>query len=152
MPTNFYANFRLAVLSPMLVITVVAQTPEDKRAAEYRSALIQLDKIKNSKQWDLAAEAEIRRLIVSQKQTFESFQTLSALSQEMKLYAQEASGYLIEMMFGVADLAFKRHQLETADEYYRQIIIYFSGPAANGIRERAKLGVEDVRDARRNSK
>lgn len=58
----------------------------------------------------------------------------------------------MEMMFGLADLALKKNQLDITDEYYRQIIIYFSGPAVGGIRDRAKLGVEDVRAARRNSK
>ncbi len=51
----------------------------------------------------------------------------------------------IEMNFLVADTLLSNNCLESADEIYRAIISRFTGGRYASIRERAKIGVDDVR-------
>ena len=63
-------------------------------------------------------------------------------------YEIEARERHTMLAFGYADEALKRGCLDEADNVYRGIIIFYTGAAYGGIRDRARLGVEDVRAAR----
>lgn len=52
------------------------------------------------------------------------------------------------LVFALADGALKFGCLDTADQTYRRVITYYVGSAYAGIRDRAKLGIDDVRAAR----
>ena len=52
------------------------------------------------------------------------------------------------MMKPRPDGALKSGCLDVADQAYRRIISYYTGSAYAGIRDRAKLGIDDVRSAR----
>jgi hypothetical protein len=52
------------------------------------------------------------------------------------------------LAFGLADAALESGCLDVADQAYRRIITYYTGSAYAGLRDRAKLGIDDVRAAR----
>lgn len=52
------------------------------------------------------------------------------------------------LTFAFADECLQRRHLSTADAAYRSLIEFYVGPAYSGIRDRARLGIDDVRDAR----
>jgi hypothetical protein len=54
--------------------------------------------------------------------------------------------------FAFAEEAMKKGDLDTADRVYRRLIDFYTGSAYAGIRDRAKLGIEDIREARRGTK
>lgn len=91
---GFTSSLRRALLFSLVPVVAVGQTSEENQVALYKSAMVQLEIIKTSKHWDKNAEAKVKRLITSQKEIFEAFQTLSTLSHEMRVNANETSGYL----------------------------------------------------------
>ncbi|MET4217839.1 hypothetical protein ABIB00_003051 [Bradyrhizobium sp. LB14.3] len=60
----------------------------------------------------------------------------------------DASG-LGQFRLAIADLALKRRCLDIADQEYRQVLTVYAGVRYVALRDRAKVGIEDVRDARR---
>ena len=59
--------------------------------------------------------------------------------------------YHTTMVFEFGDTAFEKRCLDDADWAYRHVIRTYTGTAYSGIRDRARLGVEDVRVARNES-
>lgn len=55
------------------------------------------------------------------------------------------------LAFEFADLAKDRGCLEIADRTYRDLIVAYPAAGDAGIRDRAKLGVDDIRELRRTS-
>ncbi len=55
----------------------------------------------------------------------------------------------LQARFGLADLALKKKCFEIADQHYRHIVSRYTGSAYAAYRERAMIGIEDVR-AKRN--
>jgi hypothetical protein len=53
-----------------------------------------------------------------------------------------------ELSFKYAEEAFKKGCLDEADNAYRDIIKFYIGEAYSGIRDRAKLGIDDIRALR----
>ncbi|MEQ1543511.1 hypothetical protein [Methyloglobulus sp.] len=56
--------------------------------------------------------------------------------------------YHTELAFGYADVALKKGCLDDADNVYRGLISFYVGDAYSGIRDRAKLGIDDIRSMR----
>ncbi|MCI0365521.1 MAG: hypothetical protein L0Y44_16725 [Phycisphaerales bacterium] len=53
-----------------------------------------------------------------------------------------------EIAFRFADVSLKRGCLDEADRTYRRLVEFYIGAAYSGIRDRARLGIDDVRAAR----
>lgn len=64
-------------------------------------------------------------------------------------YQREASERHTSLTFGFADAALAKGCLDDADKMYRSLISLYVGAAYSGIRDRAKLGIDDVRIAKR---
>ena len=62
---------------------------------------------------------------------------------------QRDRGYHTSLTFGFADAALAKGCLDDADKMYRSLISLYVGAAYSGIRDRAKLGIDDVRIAKR---
>ncbi len=62
-------------------------------------------------------------------------------------YESEARSQHAEVAFAFADESLNRGCLDDADKTYRRLLELYAG-ADSGIRDRAKLGIEDVRAAR----
>jgi hypothetical protein len=78
---------------------------------------------------------------------FDPSQTPSIRNQ-MLAHQDQARERHTSLAFALADGALKNGCLDAADHAYRRIISYYTGSAYSGIRDRAKLGVDDVRAAR----
>jgi hypothetical protein len=52
------------------------------------------------------------------------------------------------LAFALADAALKSGCLDTADQAYRRLVVFYTGANYAGIRDRAKLGIDDVRAVR----
>lgn len=63
-------------------------------------------------------------------------------------YEQEARDRHTELSFAFADEALRHGCLDTADAVYRDVFTFYVGATYAGIRDRAKLGIEDVRARR----
>jgi hypothetical protein len=62
--------------------------------------------------------------------------------------AQQEAEDLATTLFIVADGARSLGCRKIADHYYRQVLSIFTGSAYNAYRQRALVGIEDVRKAR----
>lgn len=54
-------------------------------------------------------------------------------------------------VFEFANASLKKNCLDLADKQYRSLIEYYVGTNYTGIRDRARIGLDDVREARRNT-
>lgn len=63
-------------------------------------------------------------------------------------YEREARDRHTELAFAFADEALSRNCLDSADRVYRDHSTFHVGATYSGIRDRAKLGIEDVRSRR----
>ncbi len=63
-------------------------------------------------------------------------------------YAREAKVRHQNLAFGYADAALGKNCLNTADRVYRSLITLYIGTAYAGIRDRARIGIDDVRAKR----
>lgn len=64
--------------------------------------------------------------------------------------ANRSKDHHTEIAFSFADKAKNKRCLDIADQQYRDLIDMYVGSAYSGIRDRAKIGIDDVREARRN--
>ena len=58
-------------------------------------------------------------------------------------------GLIASFRLAVADKALKKGCFDIADKQYRQVMSIYSGSSYSALRDRAKIGIEDIRDARR---
>ena len=70
------------------------------------------------------------------------------LAEKQLAYATALSNALRERIIIIADFALKRHCLDIADKYYRKIVVIFTGSTHAAVRQRAQIGVDDVRSRR----
>lgn len=64
-------------------------------------------------------------------------------------YANTAREWHTSLAFAFAEAALKKGELDAADRVYRRLIEFYVGSAYSGIRDRARLGIDDVREVRR---
>jgi hypothetical protein len=67
-------------------------------------------------------------------------------------YADTAREHHTTVAFAFAEEAIKKGDLDAADQVYRRLIEFYVGSAYAGIRDRARLGIDDIREARRGTK
>jgi hypothetical protein len=67
---------------------------------------------------------------------------------EFPEYERESRDRHTTLSFGFADEALRRRCLDDADRVYRRLVAFYTGSAYAGIRDRAKLGIDDIRAAR----
>lgn len=93
---------------------------------------------------------------------FESMQSLEVLAGEIWQWAEadpsEAKTYLglhnsvtdsaLERIFALADLAFTHGCLDRADGMYRHVVNRYTGSSFAAFRDRARIGIDDVRAKR----
>lgn len=78
---------------------------------------------------------------------FDPSQTPS-IRDQMLAYQDQARERHTSLAFALADGALRNGCLDVADQAYRRIISFYTGSVYSGIRDRAKLGVDDVRAER----
>lgn len=116
-----------------------AQRETERRAVPYNEALALMERYRASTGCG-TAEAKAVQAKVAQ------------LEDEAAIYAgyagMEARQRHTEIAFAFADESLKRRCLDVADSTYRRLVEFYVGSAYGGIRDRARLGIDDVRTAR----
>ncbi len=87
------------------------------------------------------AQASIRKLA--------GLENMRALGGSLAYLGVEATERRWEVQFGLADAAKSKGCLDLADGLYRELVTVYVGSAYSGVRDRARLGIDDVRAARK---
>ncbi len=63
-------------------------------------------------------------------------------------HARETRGYHTSLAFAFGEAALAKRCLDDADETYRGLVTLYVGSNYSGIRDRARVGIADVRTLR----
>jgi len=116
-----------------------AQRETEQRAVPYNEALTLMEKYRASTGCG-TAEAQAVQAKIAQLEDEAAIRAGYA--------ATEARQRHTEIAFAFADESLKRRCLDVADAAYRRLVEFYVGSAYGGIRDRARLGIDDVRTAR----
>ena len=112
-------------------------------------ALSQNRKDCGSPLWGNAANA-IGSMEALSDEVWRQYQSRENYSQEADLSSfNTAMNYAAQTNFKIADLALKQGCLDIADERYRHVVTRYTGTAYAAFRDRARIGIDDVRDRRK---
>lgn len=73
---------------------------------------------------------------------------LNGLGGSLAAAERETRGRHTKLAFALADAALAKGALDVADRTFRRLIDFYVGSAYSGIRERARIGIDDVRAKR----
>lgn len=72
----------------------------------------------------------------------------AASGQAMPMDVAALRASILSLKFSLADGAKLKECLGVAQQEYLSIVTYYDGPGEGGIRDRAKIGIDDVREIR----
>jgi len=117
---------------------IVKRSPIDCQLSAWKAALDTVG--------EMEAVADDRWRLVNDNSAL--YQVRSTRDLNLKLHRQNVETS-IAARFGIADTALKHGCIDIADENYRHIFKVYTGSLYNAHRERAKIGIDDVREKRR---
>jgi hypothetical protein len=103
-----------------------------------------LERYRASEGCDGQDSREVLAMIAELEETVSRFHTVKSFPE----YERQARDMHTNLSFAFADEALRRGCLDDADSVYRSLVAFYTGGAYAGIRDRAKLGIDDVRAAR----
>lgn len=123
--------------------------PTEEQAAQNRArpfveGMAALERYRASDGCDGPDAQEVRAKIAELEESLSLFHRVQSFPQ----YEREARDRHTALSFAFADAALQRGCLDDADAVYRSLVAFYTGGAYAGIRDRAKLGIDDVRAAR----
>lgn len=123
--------------------------PTEEQAAQTRArpfveGMAALEQYRASEGCDNPHAKEVRAKIAELEESLSLFHRVQSFPQ----YEREARDRHTTLSFAFADEALRRGCLDDADGVYRNLVAFYTGGAYAGIRDRAKLGIDDVRSAR----
>lgn len=118
-----------------------------KRDRPYQESFEALEDYRASTECENPQRIEVLAKITELERDVSNYQSMG-----LDYMTREARERHISMAFDFADEALRRWCLDDADRVYRRLIDFYVGWNHSGIRDRARLGVEDVRDLRENSR
>ena len=132
-----------ACAAPRHVAGVTEQEAAASRAQPYKDGLRALQTYQASRECATAAAAEVEAMIGELKTMTSQFHTVGMASLERKARDRHT-----DLSFRYADAALHQNCLDQADRVYRDLIHFYVGGAYSGIRDRARVGIDDVRTRR----
>ena len=129
--------------APRPVEGVTEQQAAANRAQPYTDGLKALQTYQASGVCVTAAATEIEAMIDELKTMTSQFHTVGMTS-----LARQARDRHTDLSFRYADAALHKGCLDQADRVYRDLIHFYVGGAYSGIRDRARVGIDDVRARR----
>ena len=129
--------------APRPVEGVTEQQAAANRAQPYTDGLNALQSYLASGECATAAATEIETMIDELKTMTSQFHTVG-----MNSLARQARDRHTDLSFRYADAALQKSCLDQADRVYRDLIHFYVGGAYSGIRDRARVGIDDVRARR----
>ncbi len=145
-------NIQAVIISCTIVMPAQPQGATDtNQARPYIQAKIALDKLKGMDSWDTPTVIDVETNLNGLKDLYSSMQDAanSLGMREFRVSANEFQKKYTYLSFEFAELAVKRKEFDTAESVYRGLISFFDGDTFGGIRDRAKIGLDDVKEARK---
>lgn len=144
--------FFVVVLASVSVLGGCASVPQGptaeeaarNRARPYQEGLAALDRYRETGECEAAGPVLAK--ITELEEDARDWTSLSSVG--LRRYAAEARERHAALAFAFAEEALNRGCLDDADRVYRRLIEFYVGAGYSGIRDRARVGVEDVRSAR----
>lgn len=121
-----------------------AEEAAANRAEPYREGKTALSEYAATTPCDGAHAAAVERSIGELEGMVEDFHAV-----RISNYEETARQRHVELAFDYASTALDKGCLDAADDTYRRLISFYVGSAYSGIRDRARIGIDDVRAARR---
>ena len=113
------------------------------RARPYIEGAAALEQFKANPDCDGQHAHVVKEKIAELEENVSTFNTI-----KMRQYERKARQWHTDLTFRFANHAVENGCLDHADQVYRRLIEFYAGPAYSGIRDRARLGIEDVRAAK----
>ena len=126
-----------------VVAGATAQEAAANRAQPYGDGLKALQTYQASGECATAAAAKIEAMIDELKTMTSQFHTVGMASLERKARDRHT-----DLSFRYADAALHKNCLDRSDRVYRDLIHFYVGGTYSGIRDRARVGIDDVRARR----
>ena len=127
---------------------VAGPTPEEAaaiiRLRPYKDGLEALQMYQAGGECTTAAAAKVEVMIDKLKTQISWFQRMKTVAD----YEREARDRHTDLAFSYADTALRKNCLDEADRAYRGLVHFYIGSAYGGIRDRARIGIDDVRARR----
>lgn len=112
------------------------------RAKSYVAGRAALDRYTAGHGDEAADRATVLRMIEDLQEQTSQFHAV-----RMYEYERQSRERHLDLAFGFADTALTKGDLEAADHVYRGLIAFYVGGTYDGIRDRAMLGLRDIRYA-----
>lgn len=148
---------RVSLIAAALLLAgpaIAGTTPEEAEAnfmRPYNSGLAALDAFSHEQGCIGEAARNLSEIVAELKKQADLLHRVSTGSAIPALLdkATRSKAHHTEIAFSFADKARGKGCLDIADQQYRELIDMYVGSAYSGIRDRAKIGIDDVREARR---
>ena len=144
-----------SILCSCQLLSPTYQTPKPTAAetqaavqryhAAYQEALAAVERYRKSSESENADSKTIEGRLSSLEQ---EAQALTSLGGSLAGEARETRSRHTQLAFAYADAALEKGALEVADRTYRRLIDFYVGAAYSGIRDKARIGIDDVRSKR----
>jgi len=121
-----------------------ADQAAQNRARPFVKGMEALERYRASEGCDSPDGREVLAKIAELEESVSLFHQVQSFPQ----YEREARARHTELAFAFADEALRRDCLDDADRVYRGIVAFYTGNAYAGLRDRAMLGIDDVRARR----
>ena len=132
-----------ACAGPRHVAGPTAQEAAANRAQPYEDGLKALQTYQTSGECATTAASKVEAMMDELKTMTSNFHSIKMTSLE-----REARDRHTDLSFRYADAALHKNCLDQADQVYRDLIHFYVGGAYSGIRDRARVGIDDVRARR----
>lgn len=95
--------------------------------------------------WDIDNAQTVEGTLKDIYKVYPPMHELSKTQPNFRERADNLKKNLLDLSFDYAEIALKSDKIDIADNVYRDLIKLFVGDIYSGIRDRAKIGLEDVR-------
>lgn len=128
---------------------VTEEQAAENRDRPYREGMESLEVYMSETECDTKSANTIKRHISNLETQIKTWDSLKSIDYIYKRRAEASKNQHRELAFGFADESLKRECLDNADTTYRSLVNFYIGGAYVGIRDRAKIGIDDVRSAKK---
>lgn len=122
-----------------------AQVARQRYVAAYNAAVAAVERYSKAPE----PETDDSRLAEAKIAELENeLSALNGLGGSLASVERETRGRHTGLAFALGDAAIAKGSLNLADRVYRRLVEFYVGSAYTGIRDRARLGIDDVRAKR----
>lgn len=137
----------LAIALTAVALPAQAITDEELEK-KFDAAVVALEKYPSEKACQTISQATVSTTLVLLYDNLQKSQEFARDNPATSWRVQRAEGAIRNLAFGLGDAALKKECLDEAEHQYRNMVTLFSGPGGAGYRDRARIGLDDIREKR----